>query len=61
MKQQCCVCKKLRQENEWIRSKEPITEKLSHTYCPACLSQTVRAMRAEVAAANACRPLATVS
>lgn len=35
---QCCVCKKIRLNSEWVKpSKEQLyNEKISHTYCPAC-------------------------
>ena len=61
MKQQCCVCKKLHQDGEWTRKKPAADDQVSHTYCPKCYGAAIRAIKAEVALANARCPLAAVS
>jgi hypothetical protein len=45
---QCCVCKKVRVENEWTRPACNTPEHASHTYCPTCLKVSLTAMRAEL-------------
>lgn len=44
---QCCKCKKVRSSREWIRSEAPLPERVSHTYCPDCLSETLQEFRRE--------------
>lgn len=39
---QCCVCRRVRNENEWIVPEAAAVEqrdKISHGYCPRCAAQ----------------------
>ncbi|MFM1921502.1 MAG: hypothetical protein RLZZ303_3136 [Candidatus Hydrogenedentota bacterium] len=48
MKVQCCVCNKVRDQDQWLPP-QPETapaESVSHGYCPQCLEQAHREIRA---------------
>lgn len=48
MKVQCCVCKKVRDEVGWV-TPEPGAlqgQPVSHGYCPSCLDEAHREIRA---------------
>jgi len=48
MRVQCCVCKKVKKNGAWREVPKTIgTEPVSHSYCPACLSEAEAAFRAE--------------
>lgn len=51
---QCCMCKKVKVENEWIGRYQP-TLYASHSYCPDCFEESKLKMLAEQAAARAAR------
>ena len=45
---QCCVCKKVKSNASWDKAPESDTSAhMSHSYCPACLADAERAIRAE--------------
>lgn len=44
---QCCVCKRKREGEEWIKSSLQPDPNASHTYCPACLHEAMDTMRRE--------------
>lgn len=44
---QCCVCHKVKVQDEWIRPSQDHLGRVSHTYCPICLDRSLAAMRAE--------------
>ncbi len=33
---QCCQCKKVRTNGQWIDASEALTGRVSHSYCPTC-------------------------
>ncbi len=39
MKIQCCVCKKVREQNVWTHQILWSPQNVSHTYCPDCLQE----------------------
>ncbi|HNR31237.1 MAG TPA: hypothetical protein PKI11_10135 [Candidatus Hydrogenedentes bacterium] len=44
---QCCVCKKTKVNGEW-RLAPPVRDaRISHTYCPACLVESVALLAVE--------------
>lgn len=53
---QCCVCKKFKKNEEWMEtpshSQEFREAKISHTYCPHCLSQAMEEIKRERQAAT---------
>jgi len=53
---QCCRCKKLRIDDQWIRPRGAQDAQPSHTYCPLCLETTIAEFRAEAVALAAGRP-----
>lgn len=48
MKVQCCVCNKMREGEQWVNPEPAIlaSESVSHGYCPSCLEQAHREIRA---------------
>jgi len=34
----CCVCTKIRIDNQWLDSEVKSDELVSHSYCPVCLN-----------------------
>lgn len=44
---QCCVCRRVKDEGRWSRRDTGRNEEVSHTYCPACLHESIRQMEAE--------------
>ena len=44
---QCCVCKKVKSEDAWTLTHLDRPAEVSHTYCPACLRDSQRAIRQE--------------
>jgi hypothetical protein len=57
MNVQCCVCAKVRDGGEWIHRGAPLAGEVTHTYCPQCKTQTLQAMRKELATANRTQPV----
>lgn len=46
---QCCVCKKVRDQGEWIapdKTAAPNVNELSHGYCPVCAAKAFDEIRA---------------
>lgn len=58
MTTQCCKCNKVKVEGEWIHPVTDSTARVSHTYCPACHAETVRAFKREIASAGGMQPAA---
>lgn len=54
---QCCVCKKIKQEDSWKNASLVRPQEVSHTYCPACLRASEAAMAIERLQANAAHPV----
>lgn len=52
---QCCVCKRVKQENEWVGRMLQPTLNVSHSYCPQCFEDSKLVMLTEMAAARAAR------
>jgi hypothetical protein len=46
---QCCVCEKVRIEDQWLHTDVDHPATVSHTYCPVCLEKSLAAMRVELA------------
>ncbi len=46
---QCCVCKKVKEDNQWVRRAVQTPGAISHSYCPHCLELSLQAMRTELA------------
>ena len=44
---QCCMCKLIRVDGEWIRRPQDDRGDTSHTYCPVCLDETLTTIRME--------------
>ncbi|MGC8737126.1 MAG: hypothetical protein ACP5UA_00605 [Candidatus Hydrogenedens sp.] len=44
---QCCVCRKIRHDAEWIipTRYQLMNQQISHTYCPACAHKTITEYR----------------
>ena len=38
LKVQCCVCHRYRENGDWVHEPNPPVARVSHTYCPRCLS-----------------------
>jgi hypothetical protein len=47
MTMQCCVCKKVKDENSWKNSQNERPAEISHTYCPTCLHMSRVSMAEE--------------
>lgn len=58
MECQCCVCKSIQRNGVWSAPVSEPLKHVSHTYCPICLKETVRAMRTEISRANKREPVA---
>lgn len=46
---QCCICKKVKEENTWVGRVPHVPREVSHTYCPQCLELSKAAMVREMA------------
>lgn len=44
---QCCVCHKVKEQGEWIRPTQTVSN-ASHTYCPVCLEDCMHTVRIEL-------------
>lgn len=44
---QCCVCKRIRENNSWAKPTLPLTNEkaMSHGYCPNCADEAFREVR----------------
>jgi len=40
----CCVCRKIKQEGQWLGDKVSIGQKVSHVYCPSCFNDLMDAV-----------------
>jgi len=49
---QCCVCKMVRDGEDWKFDGHGGRAEASHTYCPRCLKSSIAAMAAERAEAH---------
>jgi len=48
MRVQCCVCKKVKNGGTWREAPEAqLADLASHSYCPVCLAEAERNIRAE--------------
>jgi hypothetical protein len=49
MQVQCCVCKRVRKEDRWVRANraEALNPSVSHGYCPRCASKVLEDIRAQ--------------
>ena len=56
MTTQCCTCNKVKVDGEWIHPKGTVSQRVSHTYCPACHAEAIRAIQRELAAARGMQP-----
>ena len=56
MTTKCCKCDKVKVEGEWIHPMSDAMGRVSHTYCPACHAETLRAFQREIAAARGLQP-----
>jgi hypothetical protein len=54
---QCCVCKKVRDDQVWKLEDRIHRADVSHTYCPVCLKASVAAMAVERHRADLVQPL----
>jgi hypothetical protein len=41
----CCVCRKVKIGNNWVKKKDVDFESASHGYCPACYGRTLAIIR----------------
>lgn len=46
---QCCVCHRVKVEDEWKHQSVERPQEVSHTYCPVCLDASKKAMCDEIA------------
>ena len=58
---QCCKCKKVRVDDEWVRPGGAPDANTSHTYCPVCFEMTISELRAEAADLASDRPCLVAS
>lgn len=55
---QCCVCKKVKDDGQWVRDAAKHPSAMTHTYCPHCLEASLNAMRMELAQRRTSAPAA---
>lgn len=46
---QCCVCQRIKVEDTWKHRHVEHPQQVSHTYCPVCLEQSMKALYEETA------------
>jgi len=56
---QCCVCHRVKVEDAWKHRPVERPQEVSHAYCPACLEQSKKAIREEIARRRTVMPVAT--
>jgi hypothetical protein len=45
---QCCVCEKIREDGQWAHNPAArLRERVSHSYCPHCLQDTLASIALE--------------
>ena len=44
---QCCQCKKVRLHNYWDLPRQPLSDNVTHSYCPVCLALAKRSFNVE--------------
>lgn len=49
---QCCVCKKILKNGEWVEMEVSKGTSVSHTYCPPCLNRAIKEIKEERASAR---------
>ena len=51
---QCCVCKKVRKEKQWVDTRDTFTSsrRVSHGYCPHCAEAAFDELRQLMAASK---------
>lgn len=49
----CCVCTKIRIDNQWLDSEVKSDELVSHSYCPVCLDVALAELTAHGQASGA--------
>jgi len=54
---QCCVCKKVKDEESWTKQQVVSPKDVSHTYCPICLNRSRADFAKEVQRANLSPPV----
>lgn len=54
---QCCVCKKVKDDETWKLEDRIHRTDVSHTYCPICLKASVAAMAIERQHADIVQPV----
>lgn len=42
---QCCKCRKLKEKDSWTHGELHTATEVSHTYCPACLTEALEEIR----------------
>jgi len=42
----CCVCTKIRIDDQWLLTETKANELVSHSYCPACLDAALAELSA---------------
>lgn len=53
----CCVCTKIRIDDQWLKSESKSGELVSHSYCPACLDAALAELTAhEASGGNSDQP-----
>lgn len=58
MTAQCCICKRTREEHgAWTPQAPQESKSVSHTYCPACLAESMVSITKELAQANRTRAI----
>lgn len=45
---QCCKCKKIRENGEWIHRPHGLGHNVSHGYCPGCFDESFGEMLSEM-------------
>lgn len=58
---QCCKCKRLRNGQEWTETVGSLEGPVSHSYCPACLTETRIEHFSELASSSAHASAGTVA
>lgn len=54
---QCCVCKRVKDDETWILEDRIHRADVSHTYCPICLKATVANIATERKRADLAHPV----
>jgi hypothetical protein len=49
---QCCMCKKVKHQNDWVLRTLQAARDVSHTYCPQCLELSKVTLLVELSSAR---------